>query len=138
MSKSSQNKLKFIFAGVILLLVVFTVVAFAVPFEGKFNAKYWISFAFAFASVIASIFGLGIVMNSEDYNNEAAASKISIIGCLSALVGVAGSIVFMAVNIAEAWIPAVVLAVIFVIIVMAILYVVFTAKTDETAEEKTE
>ena len=139
MSKNSQNKLKFILAGVILLLVLFTVIAFAVPFENKFDATYWVAFAFAFLDAIAAIFGLGIVMNADDYNNDAAVNKISIIGCASAVLGVAASIIFMAVTITEVWIPVVILAVVFVVIVMAVLYVVFTGKTEETpAEEKTE
>ena len=110
MSKNSQNKLKFILAGVILLLVLFTIVALAVPFENKFDTKYWVAFSFAFLDVIAVIFGMGIVINADDYNNDSAANKISLIGCASTIVGFVASIIFMVVTIEQIWVPVVILA----------------------------
>ena len=134
MSKNVENKLKFMLIGVALMMILFTVIAFAVPFVDKFSGTYWIGFAGAFANGIAAVFFLAVAFNADDYKNDKLGSLIGWCSLLTVVIGIAVGIVFMAIQ-AEIWVAALVVAAQFVVLLMGLFYILLTNKNEEPANE---
>lgn len=137
MSKKVQNRLKFLFAGVILLLILFNILAFAIPFNNKFNIVYWVSYGGMTIASLATIMFVMIALNADKYQNEACARKVSLFGCAYLIVQLIVSIVFMSVNseTLQAWIPIVITAVIFVVMVFLLIMSVIGSEGQDDFEE---
>ena len=67
MSKNVENKLKLVLAGMLLVLVLFNVIAFAVPFNNHFNLTFWLAYGGVMASLVASFFFLAIPLNVSPF-----------------------------------------------------------------------
>lgn len=134
MSKNIKNRLTFMLVGVILLLVVFNVIVFVIPFKNHYNALFWIAYAFYYVEIIPTLFALFVAGNTKDYDNDKCGNQVSIVACLVDLVGIVASIIFMAVEIEQIWIPVVVLVAVFVVSLLAIFYV-FIQNKNEKADD---
>ena len=137
MSKKVLNRLKFLFAGVILLLILFNILDFAIPFDNKYNIVYWVSYGGMTIASLATIMFVMIAINADKYHNEACARKVLLFGCLYLVIQLIVSIVFMSVNSEslKSWIPIVITAVVFVAMVFLLIMAVIGSDGQEELEE---
>ncbi len=133
MSKNVKGRLNFLFAGVILLLLLYTVLALAVPFEQRFTGGYWVAFGGAFANAVAAIMFLLVPLNTDAYGNDACANKLSLVSCCMVVLGDVIGIIFAAVA-AEIWVAVIVVAVEFVLALLVGFYFLTTSKSEAEAE----
>ncbi len=129
MSNNLKNRLRFMFAGVVLLLVLFTVIILAVPFNGKFGLGYWVAFGGAYANFVAAIMFLLTPLNAVGYNNDSCANKVSLGAICMSVLGLALGIIFAAVNV-EWWISVIVIASEFVVVLFVMFYFLLTSKEE--------
>lgn len=117
------------FAGVVLLLVLFTVIILAIPFNGKFGLGYWVAFGGAYANFVAAIMFLLTPLNADGYNNDSCANKVSLGAICMSVLGLALGIIFAAVNV-EWWISVIVIASEFVVCLFVMFYFLLTSKEE--------
>ena len=137
MSKNVSNRLRFLFAGIILLFILFNIIAFAIPFENKFNAIYWVSYGGVLLSVLATLMFVVIPINADRYHNDKCANRVTLFGCLYIVAQLATSIVFMAINSEDikTWVSIVVVAVVFVVMVFLLIMAVVGSEEEPKEEE---
>ena len=137
MSKNVSNRLKFLFAGIILLFILFNILAFAIPFEPRFNAVYWVCYGGFAVAVLASIMFVVIALNADKYHNDKCANKVSLFSCCYVVLQLVASIIFMAVNSdsLKTWVPVVIIAVIFVAMVFLLIMAVVGSEEEPEEEE---
>lgn len=133
MSNNVQNRLKFMFAGVLLLLVLYTVIALAVPFGAKFSVGYWVAFGGVYANAIAAVMFILTPLNADGYNNDSCANKMSLISICMVVLGIVVGIIFAAV-VVEWWVVMVVVAVELVCALLCAFYFLVTSKSSAEAE----
>lgn len=87
----------------IILLVAFSVIAFAVPF--KMNAVFWISYLFGIVSIVAQLFVLKLAFEGqEDVRSKLYGFPIAQVGIIYMLAQLIVSLIFMAIaTFAPAW-----------------------------------
>ena len=135
MTKNVSNKLKLILAGVLLVLVLFNVIAFAVPFNNHFNTTFWVSYIGVMVSLLASFFFLAIPLNNADFNNDLCGNKVSLFTILLVVIQLAAGIVFMAVPATlPSWVAVVVLVAVFVVFVFVLVATLITNASKKEAE----
>ena len=117
------------FAGVVLLLVLFTVIILAVPFQNKWGAAYWVAFGGAYANFVAAIMFLLTPLNAAGYDNDACANKVSLGAICMSVIGLALGIVFAAVAV-EWWVAILVVASVLVVALFAMFYLLLTSKAE--------
>ncbi len=136
MSKNVSNRLKFLFAGIILLFILFNILAFAIPFDNKFNAIYWVCYGGFVLATLATIMFVVIALNADKYHNDKCANRVSLFGCSYIVLQLVVSIIFMAINSEniKTWVPVVIISIIFV--AMVFLLVMATIGSEEEPKEE--
>ncbi len=141
MSKNVRNRVRILLAGVGLLTVVFAIIALAVPFDPKWDSLvYWISFGGVILALGAVAMFAFITLNPGKFNTDASANKVVLFGGAYFVVQLIVSIVFLCVNSADfkAWIPVVVIAVLFAVKVFLMIVVLLLGEGSDEEEKKEE
>lgn len=138
MSTNIKNRLKFIFAGEVLLTLFFIVVAFAVPFESKYNLTFWMSFGSVILALATVSMADFVGINSDNFNNDKCGNRISLTSVGYFVIQLVASIILFAINSETfpGWISIIITTGIFVVMTFIIIAAIITSPGDDKKEEE--